>query len=212
MPEIEILQVSDGNQAYKDLARDLPGYKEDSEQHLFIVEGTLETPIIGIKYPGKKVRKRTELTRISNNSCLWANLLDFEVVIFDEGRQVDGNQFTFQNMMKDFYENKIDSLEFWNHIEEIYKNNRVGSNIPELSGIDSEIYLYALKWIWIQEDFNYRFGWDSEEIQCNTRYRLENRTGTPTSKGAGRAKFYAALILLKNGFDFKQVKKIIPLF
>jgi len=67
-----------------------------------------------------------------------------------------------------------------------------------------------LKWIWIQEDFNYRFSW--QEVNSPIRYVLETRTGSRTSKGAGRAKFFAALILLKHHFTFEQVKKIIPLY
>lgn len=43
-------------------------------------------------------------------------------------------------------------------------------------------------------------------------YVLETRTGSRTSKGAGRAKFFAALILLKHYFNFDLVKKIIPLY
>jgi hypothetical protein len=43
------------------------------------------------------------------------------------------------------------------------------------------------------------------------RYVLETRTGSRTAKGAGRAKFFAGLILLKY-FDLATVKKIIPLY
>jgi len=67
-----------------------------------------------------------------------------------------------------------------------------------------------LKWIWLQEDFNYKFSW--KEVDSPVQYTLENKTGKPTSKGAGRAKFFAALILLKHHFNFEEVKKIIPLY
>ena len=211
MEKIRLLRVSEGDSLFVDLAKALPEYKENAPgSYLFIVEGTLEKPIIGIKYPGKKLRRRTELTRINKNSCLWANLLDFEVVIFQDGKRVDGNEFTFQNMLKDFNEDKMQNKEFWQNVTEIYVHNRIGGKIPKLSGIDSKTYLYALKWIWIQEDLNYRFKWD--EVSCPIKYRLENRTGTTTARGAGRAKFYAALILLRNGFTFDQVRKIIPLY
>lgn len=79
-----------------------------------------------------------------------------------------------------------------------------------MAGIDPMLYLLMLKWIWAQEDFNYRFGW--QEVSSPIRYVLETRTGSRTSKGAGRAKFFAALILLRHHFSFEQVKKIIPLY
>ena len=44
-------------------------------------------------------------------------------------------------------------------------------------------------------------------------YCLQNRNGGPTSKGAGRDKFYAALILVHgNYFDAASMRKIIPSF
>jgi hypothetical protein len=79
-----------------------------------------------------------------------------------------------------------------------------------LAGIDTQLYLLVLKWIWIQEDFNYKFSWG--EVHSPVRYVLETRTGSRTARGAGRAKFFAALILLKYHFTFEEVKKIIPLY
>jgi len=79
-----------------------------------------------------------------------------------------------------------------------------------LPGINPKLYLLVLKWIWIQEDFNYKLSW--QDVNSPIRYVLETRTGTPTSKDAGRGKFYAALILLKHHFNFDLVKKIIPLY
>ena len=72
------------------------------------------------------------------------------------------------------------------------------------------LYLLMLKWMWIQEDFNYRLSW--QEVNSPVRYVLETRTGSRTARGAGRAKFFAALVLLKYHFTFEQVKKIIPLY
>ena len=92
----------------------------------------------------------------------------------------------------------------------MYNTNTLIKEPPKLPGIDSKLYLLVLKWIWIQEDFNYRFGW--EEVASPVRYVLETRTGTRTAKGAGRAKFFAALILLNHHFTFEEVKKIIPLY
>ena len=95
-------------------------------------------------------------------------------------------------------------------LEELYKNNTITKKQPPLSGINSQLYLLVLKWIWIQEDFNYKFNW--KEVGSPVKYVLETRTGSRTSRGAGRAKFFAALILLKHYFEFEEVKKIIPLY
>lgn len=113
-------------------------------------------------------------------------------------------------MLKDFQENKRDNEKFWNLIESLYHTNEISEDIPELAGINPKLFLLVLKWLWVQEDFNYRFGW--EEVSSPIRYVLETRTGSRTSKGAGRAKFFAALILLKHYFTFEQVKKIISLY
>ncbi len=112
--------------------------------------------------------------------------------------------------MKDFQEHKIKSRTFWKLLESVYYKNSFNTKPPKLPGIDPLLYLLVLKWIWIQEDFNYRFKW--QEVGSPVPYVLETKTGTITSGGAGRAKFFAALILLKNGFTFEQVKKIIPLY
>ena len=70
-------------------------------------------------------------------------------------------------------------------------------------------FLEMLKWMWIQEDLNYKLSW--REVGSKMPYRLQNRNGGPTSKGAGRDKFYAALILVHgNYFDAASMRKIIP--
>lgn len=175
----------------------------------FIVEGTKDNPVIGIRYPGRKLAKRTlKIKRV--NSALYANLYDFVVIPYINGKEIGEGEFTFEKILRDFQENKRDSEEFWKLSEKLYNTNEVGSPVPKLSGIDSNLYLAVLKWIWIQEDLNYRFSW--EEVGSPIRYVLETRTGTRTSGGAGRAKFFATLILLKHHFTFEQVKKIIPLY
>lgn len=210
MTKIIELKIKDNEKIYQELAKTLSQYREKpAGSILFIVEGTKKKLIIGIRYPGKKVRKRI-LKTIRTNSALWANLYDFEVVPFKSGKEVDTQKFTFEELLKDFQNNKRNSEKFWRILEELYKNNTITKNPPKLSGIDSQLYLLVLKWIWIQEDFNYRFGW--EEVNSPIRYVLETRTGSRTAKGAGRAKFFAALILLKHHFVFEQVKKIIPLY
>ena len=210
MAQIIELKIKDNKKIYQELVKALSQYKEKAAGSiLFIVEGTKKRPIIGIRYPGKKVRKRI-LKTIRANSALWANLYDFEVVPFRNGKEVDTQKFTFEELLKDFQVHKRSSEKFWKILEKLYKDNTITKNPPKLSGIDSQLYLLVLKWIWIQEDFNYRFGW--EDVNSPIRYILETRTGSRTAKGAGRAKFFAALILLRHHFTFEQVKKIIPLY
>lgn len=204
------LKIKDPKTIYQELTRALCPYREEPAGSLiFIVEGTKKRPIIGIRYPGKKLRKR-ELKVVRVNSALWANLYDFEVVPYKNGKELNTQKFTFDELLKDFQENKRSSKRFWAFLEDLYNNNTINKKPPKLPGIDSMLYLLVLKWIWIQEDFNYRFNW--EEVGSPVRYVLETRTGTRTGRGAGRAKFFAALILLKEYFNFEQVKKIIPLY
>lgn len=204
-----LLQIKYPRKIYQELAQALCPYKEQAPGSIiFIVEGTLSSPVIGLRYPGKKLRKR-EVKQVRKNSVFWANLYDFEVVAYHNGKEIKGNQFTFSMFMEDYFKNKRNNPKFWKCIEEIYFNNSLTKNPPRTEGIDSKMFLLMLKWIWVQEDFNYRFGWD--EVESPIRYILENRTGTRTTKGAGRAKFFAALILL-NHFSIEQVKKIIPLY
>ena len=210
MTKLIELKIKDPKKIYQELATALYPYKNKPVgSMLFIVEGTRKNPIIGLRYPGRKLRKRL-LKKPNKNSALWANLYDFEVVPFKNKKEINTQKFTFGEIMKDFQENKRNNEIFWKQIEELEQNNTITRNPPKLQGIDSGLYLLMLKWIWIQEDFNYRFSW--QEVNSPIRYVLETRTGSRTSKGAGRAKFFAALILLKHHFTFEQVKKIIPLY
>lgn len=210
MKQIIELKIKNNKKVYQELTIALSPHREKpTGAILFIAEGTKKNPLIGLRYPGMKVRKRN-LKTVRVNSALWANLYDFEVVPFKNGKEIDTQKFTFEELLKDFQNNKRGSEKFWNAIEELYKNHIVTKNLPKTPGIDSQLYLLVLKWIWIQEDFNYRFGW--EDVNSPVRYVLETRTGNRTAKGAGRAKFLAALILLKHNFTFEQVKKIIPLY
>jgi len=209
-PKIIELKIKNPRRIYQELSKVLAPYREKpSGSILFIVEGTKKKPIIGIRYPGRKIRKRT-LKIVRSNSALWANLYDFEVVPFQNGKELTTQEFTYEKLLKDFQENKKESKKFWSMLEELYKNNTITKKPPKLKGIDPLLYLLVLKWMWIQEDFNYRYSW--KEVQSPIRYVLETRTGSRTSKGAGRAKFFAALILIKHHFSFDQVKKIIPLY
>ena len=208
MPKILELTIKDNKKIYQELTQTLFPYREKpAGSMLFIVEGTKRKPIIGIRYPGRKLQRR-KLKIERANSVLWANLYDFEVVPYENGKELNTQRFTFKEMIRDFHENKQDSKEFWEMIEELYKDNTITKKAPNLPGIYPKLYLLVLKWIWIQEDFNYRFNW--EEVGSPVRYVLETRKGTRTGRGAGRAKFFAALILLKHYFSFKLVTKIIP--
>jgi len=208
MPKILELTIKDNKKIYQELTQALfPHREKPAGSMLFIVEGTKRKPIIGIRYPGRKLQRR-KLKIERANSVLWANLYDFEVVPYENGKELDTQRFTFKEMIRDFHENKQGSKEFWEMIEELYKNNTITKKAPNLPGIYPKLYLLVLKWIWIQEDFNYRFNW--EEVGSPVRYVLETRKGTRTGRGAGRAKFFAALILLKHYFSFKLVTKIIP--
>jgi hypothetical protein len=210
MSKIIELKIKNPKKIYQELAVTLSPYREKlTGSLLFIVEGTKENPIIGIRYPGKKLRKRA-LKTVRANSVLWANLYDFEVIPYRNGKQLNTQEFTYEKLLRDFQENKRSSKKFWSMLEELYKNNTITKKPPKLGGIDPLLYLLVLKWMWIQEDFNYRFSW--KDVNSPIRYVLETRTGSRTSRGAGRAKFFAVLILLKHHFSFEQVKKIIPLY
>lgn len=210
MAKIIELKIKNPKQIYQELSHALAPYKEKpTGSIIFVVEGTKKNPIIGLRYPGRKLRKRN-LKVVRANSALWANLYDFEVIPYKNGKELNTQKFTFEELLKDFEEHKKDNENFWLMLRELYEVHMITEKPPNLPGIDTRLYLSVLKWIWIQEDFNYRFNW--QEVNSPVRYVLETRTGSRTAKGAGRAKFFAALILLKHHFTFEQVKKIIPLY
>ena len=210
MSKIIELKIKDNKRIYQELTQALSPYKgSPAGSILFIIEGTKKSPIIGIRYPGKKLKRR-ELKVERADSALWANLYDFEVVPFKNGKELNTQDFTFAELMRDFQENKRNNKKFWIMLEELYNHNTITKRAPKLPGINAQFYLLVLKWIWIQEDFNYRFDW--KQVESPIRYVLETRTGSRTGRGAGRAKFFAALILLKHYFNFDLVKKIIPLY
>lgn len=202
-------KVKDPKNVYQELAKTLYPYKDEPVGSiLFIVEGTIGNPVIGLRYPGRKLKKRL-LKKPNKNSALWANLYDFEVVPFKNNKEISTQKFTFEEMTGDFYENKRSNEKFWEQIKELYENNIIMQEPPELPGINPTLYLLMLKWIWIQEDFNYRLNW--QEVNSPIKYILETRTDSRTARGAGRAKSFAALLLLKDHhFTLEQVKKIIP--
>jgi hypothetical protein len=209
-PKLDVLNVPEGDDIFKHLAKLLIPHKASPVgSHLFVVEGTIDKPRIGIRYPGRKLRFRTEVKKANKNTAMWANLLDFEVIPFDEGEPGLSVKFTYDNLLKDFEEHKKDSEEFWKIILELHEHNRLPEILPNLLGMDTRLFLEMLKWMWLQEDTNYKLSW--EEVDSPIRYRLETKKQKPTGKGAGRDKFFAALILVKGGyFKASQIKKIIP--
>jgi len=209
MKKIREIHILGGSDIFKYLTRTLlPYHTKAVGSYLFIVEGTLAKPRIGIRYPGYKLKQRT-LKKPNKNSALWANLYDFEVVPFEKGKEGSSVKFTYANLLKDFEIYKKDNVPFWEMIVQVHSNNIIDREPPKLGGIDPRQFLEMLKWMWIQEDLNYKLSW--REAGSEIPYRLQNRNGSLTSKGAGRDKFYAALILVyENHFDAASMRKIIP--
>ena len=56
--KITELKIKDNEKIYQELTRALYPYREKPQGSiLFIVEGTKGKPIIGLRYPGKKLKK-----------------------------------------------------------------------------------------------------------------------------------------------------------
>jgi len=70
---------------YKQIVSKLDKYKDKPITSVeFIVERDEKNrKIIGIKYPGRKIKKRN-LKRPRKNSALWENLYDFFVAVYDK--------------------------------------------------------------------------------------------------------------------------------
>lgn len=204
-----LLKIHNPKKIYNELTMALCPYRKCSHGSItFIVEGTIANPRVGIRYPGYKLKRRI-LKRPNKNSALWANLLDFEVIPFEHKEESSSASFTYAKLLKDYEMYKKNSDIFWEMLLKLFERNEITKKPPKLGGIDSQQFLEMLKWMWIQEDFNYRLSW--QETGSPIKYRLENKTGSVTSKGAGRSKFFAALILIReNHFDFATVRKIIP--
>ena len=216
MKKIIELKIDNTKNLYQEIALALEEYKDEETCSIrFIVEGDLKNPVVAIEYPGRKMFKR-ELKSKREGIARYANLFDFRVVPYENGKALGPEEFTFDKFLIDFKDHKSDSEEFWKILQELYRTNTLNKEPPKLSGMNSKLFLLTLKWIWIEEDFNYKYKWD--DIQSKTKYvlaKISKKTGKeqPVSKGAGRAKFFAALILLKRkDFTYKEVKKIIPLF
>ncbi|MFH1388629.1 MAG: hypothetical protein ABIG86_01255 [Patescibacteria group bacterium] len=209
MKKISEIHIQNNSDIFKHLTHVLlPYHTKAVGSHLFIVEGTPAKPRIGIRYPGYKLKQRV-LKKPNKSSALWANLFDFEVVPFGKGCEGSSIPFTYTNLLKDFETHKKGNASFWKMIVRIHDFNVIDKEPPKLGGIDSRQFLEMLKWMWIQEDFNYKLSW--RDVSSKIPYRLQNKNGRLTSKGAGRDKFYAALILVHgNHFDATSIRKIIP--
>ncbi|MBD3191168.1 MAG: hypothetical protein GF308_11010 [Candidatus Heimdallarchaeota archaeon] len=196
------MEIKNLDNIYHELAMVLHPYREEKKWSIeFIVEGDLDNPVIGIKYPGKKVKKR-KLKRPSKRTYPWENLYDFKVIPYIAGKPKP-ELFTFDNILHDFETHKKDNEEFWELIVEMYEKNKISSEPPKLSGIHSKLFLLTLKWLWILEDLNYKYNY--KEVNSPVKYKLKH-------KGVGRTKSYAALILIKDYFSHEEVRKIIPIF
>ena len=190
---------------FEDLTKELDPYKEKPLNSVtFLVESSPDNKVkILIKYPGRKVRKRT-------GRIPWANLYDFLVVPVYDRKEIESRNLQWRNLMDDFYKHKIQSTEFWEVLENVYKNNEFDyKKVPKLDGMAPILFLLLIKWMWIQEDLNYKYC--SKDISnCLSEYRNETKGGSPT-RGAGRGKFYATLLLVKyHNFTPYEVGRIIP--
>ena len=75
MVKIREIHIPSDSNIFKHIADALLSYHTKAVgSYLFIVEGTLAKPRIGIRYPGYKLKQRT-LKKPNKNSALWANLL-----------------------------------------------------------------------------------------------------------------------------------------
>jgi len=209
MREKMMLEIHSPENLYKELSVAFLPYKEEPVGSvIFIVEGSLEKPRIGIRYPGRKLVRRI-LKNPRKNSMLWANLLDFEVIPFEGGKECSSKSFTYSKMLEDFDNFKKKNDIFWKLITEVYEHNLIKEEPPKLDGVDSRKFLEMLKWMWIQEDVNYRLS--CKDVGSEIPYCLQNKSGSATSKGAGRKKFYTALLLVReHNYSHAEMRKIIP--
>ena len=64
MPKITELKIKSNDKIYQELAKALSRYREKPQGSVvFIVERTKNSPVIGLRYPGRKLKKRTLQTR-----------------------------------------------------------------------------------------------------------------------------------------------------
>ncbi len=177
---------------FEDLAKILDPHKEDTLiSNTFLVDSSKNEQIkIVIKYPGKKVKPRN-LKRVNASSVLWECVYDFLVSPIFKCKEIPGNELTYRKILTDFEENKKGNAIFWDAIVELYKSNIVvEKNYGPLKGLNPLLFIYTLKWLWIQEDLNYKL--NHSDIDFPTRYKVAS-----SSKALGRKKFFTALLLVE---------------
>lgn len=205
MSEIFELKIRNPRNIFLEVKEALAPHREKEKGSVvFIVEGTKENPVIGIRYPGRRVKKNERWIYYK-----WTNLFDFEVVPYDkDGKELNTSEFTFEKLARDFYEHKRDNEDFWKLIEELYKTNTITKQPPELLGIDPTLFLLVQKWLWIEEDFNYRL--KCEDLGIEKKSELSYKT---EKKGVGRGKQFCQLWVLKSKhFTPDEIGKIIPYY
>lgn len=200
-----ILTIQDKDFPFPEIAKALVPHKDKPKHSVeFWVEMDNDKPVVSILYPGKKVEYRPPPKRLN-----WANLYDFVVQPYLNNKRIDPAEFTFEKLIDDFAVHKRTSSKFWELLEGIYGTDQLREIPPDLPGINSRLFLLVMKWIWIQEDFRYKYDW--KEVKSRLGYIRLSKAGHRLGKGAGRAKSFAALVLLRNRyFSLREVKKIIP--
>lgn len=222
-----LLKLEKGGDAAINLANKLaPFYNKKLFSEEFVVEGTLENPKIILRYPGERRIDRYTLCLEKNQSRLkvrWLNIFDFFVETYANGEKMDSGIFSYWNLADDFYSNKRESEEFWSLLDKIYNKEDFSTDFPELPGINSELFLLTLKWMWVQEELNYTTLIEPHQIENELpKYdlhkikweKIDNKKvrviSTSKVRGIGRKAFYAPLLLMKfHNYIPKEVKKII---
>jgi len=197
-----ILRIEEGDtkRMLHDISVALDPFKDKpNESEEFVVEGTLEDPKILIRYPGKKKKRRPLKNPKRKGAVLWEALYDFLVIVIKDGSEVPIKEFSYRKIVADIRENKDDER-FWECLDTVYKKNEIPARIPKLDGIDCEALLMVMKWIWLQEDINYKYNW--KDIDSPTRY-----TTVRGIRALGRKKSRAMFLLNRHHgheFDHKE--------
>jgi len=212
MKAIDIRDKLKSTKIYEKLTGQLDSHKNKPIGSVcFLVDSDPSGDIkIFIKYPGRKIAKRP-LKRINSNSVLWENLYDFFAVPYYLGKEVTEYKFTYKEMLDDFEKFKKNDEDFWGAILHLYEENKIiQKQFGAVGGMSPLLFLYTLKWLWIQEDLNYRFNHkpNKNEHSIKTPTYYTNKT-----TGVGRGKFFASLLLVKSGyFSAKDCIKITSLY
>ncbi len=201
---IDIRQKLRPGTIYSDLAKQLDPFKKRKVGAVtFLVDSSPNGKVkVFINYPGRKVLNRN-IKKPRVNSVHWDCLYDFLVIPSFNGKKLDQKDLTYRKILVDFESHKKQSAPFWKAVLLVLENNKVPvQTFSTLKGINPVLFLYTLKWLWLQEDFNYRL--NHNDFECPTRYRL------PTGKSLGRKKFFASLLLVRT--PYYTAKECFKLF